>query len=270
MAYLQVDFNSGILGRGTSMNVLLPQRSRSMVRDDPDGRYHVPVLFLLHGMSDNHTSWMRWTNIERYAEKAEIAVVMPNADLSWYADMAVGRAYRTFIGRELVETVRAMFPVISPRYEDTWIAGCSMGGYGCMSVGLTYPETFSKIAPISGALLPLQLAEGGESYGYCGRPNRFWEDIFGDLTAFDGSKNDLLALARDIVSKGRPMPKIYQTVGTADFLYKDNAAMHTALREIGMDVTYEEFPDAYHDWHFWDEFIKPVLRWLTNKKREVM
>ncbi|MBE6599578.1 MAG: esterase family protein [Ruminococcaceae bacterium] len=266
MAHLHVNFHSDILGGNTSMNVLLPQRSRKMVHEDPDGRYHYPLLVLLHGMSDDYTSWMRLTSIERYAEQAGIAVVMPSGSLSWYADMAVGPEYRRFIGEEVVNVARGMFPGISRKYEDTWITGSSMGGYGSLSIGLTYPETFSKIGAIAPAVHPEWMFPGEELFGYIGRPASYWEDIFGDLSAFEGSKNDIAALARRIVDEGKPMPKLYQIVGTADFLYKANTAMRDTLRDIGMDLTYEEVPDAYHDWGFWDQFIRPIIKWMKEVK----
>lgn len=266
MAYLHVNFFSETLGREVSMNVLLPKRSRAMVHEDPDGQYRCPLLLLLHGMSDNYTSWMRLTSIERYADMAGIAVVMADAGLSWYTDMAAGHKYRTFIGEEVVNAARTMFPVISRRYEDTWIAGSSMGGYGSLAVGLTYPETFSKIGTIAPAADPTRLFPGTELYGYIGRPNAYWEDIFGDLAAFKGSKNDLEALAEGLIKDGRPTPPIYQIVGTKDFLYKVNTDYRDRLLAMGYPLRFEEVPDAYHDWGFWDQFIRPIITWMKAKE----
>ncbi len=266
MAYLNVNFYSEVLGMNTAMNVLLPQRTRSMIHDDPDGQNHYPVLFLLHGMSDDYTAWMRYTNIETYAEEKEIAVVMPDGGLSWYADMAQGYNYRKFVGEELVSVVRRMFPGISPKYEDTFITGSSMGGYGALSIGLTYPETFSKIGAIAPGCSPDGFFPGGDLCRVISRSEQFWSDIFGDLTAFKGGKNDLCALAKGIVENKRPMPEIFQIVGTADFFYKCNVKFRDELRGIGVNPTYTEVPEAYHAWHYWDEFIQPILAWLTAKE----
>lgn len=264
MAQLHVTFSSDVLRMSTSMNVILPQRTRSMIHGDDAEENRYPVLYLLHGMSDNYSSWLRWTSVERYADQAGIAVVMPEAGLGWYADMAAGYDYRRFIGEELVSVIPNMFPGVSRKREDTWVAGASMGGYGCMAVGLTYPETFSKIAPIAGAMFPNHLFPGTPKWGWIGRDLHFWEDILGDPDKFEGSKNDLRFLARRIVETGAPKPKIFQWVGTKDFLYEDNLEMRDALLEIGMDLTYEETPDLFHDWGFWDERIKPTIQWLKE------
>ena len=77
MAILHVDFFSRALNRGAQMDVILP---------DARGNAQKPwkTLYLLHGMTDDCTAWQRWTSIERYAEEYGIAVIMPDARLSWF------------------------------------------------------------------------------------------------------------------------------------------------------------------------------------------
>lgn len=265
MAYLHVNYFSDVLGLSVSMNVVLPQKTRGAFggdSDGADGRY--PTLYLLHGMSDDYTTWMRQTSIERYAEETGIAVVMPNAHLSWYTDMKFGLNYRTFIGEELVKTCRSFFPGMSHRREDTWIAGNSMGGYGALAIALTYPDTFSAAAPIAGALLPGNLYTGTDEGNLGGRDNRFWTDIFGPRENFEGSENDLEALAAKRAADGSPMPVVYQCCGTEDFLYQDNLKMRDCLLSLGYDLTYKEY-SGWHAWHFWDQQIRPIVHWLKKR-----
>lgn len=98
-----------------------------------------PVLYLLHGLSDDHTIWHRRTSIERYVSALGLAVVMPNVGKSFYTDMANGGNYFTFITEELPTLVQSYFPVSAKR-EDNFIAGLSMGGYGAFKVALSCPE----------------------------------------------------------------------------------------------------------------------------------
>ena len=49
-----------------------------------------PVVYLLHGLSDDQTLWMRRTSIERYADGRRLAVVMPCGDRSFYSDLPDG------------------------------------------------------------------------------------------------------------------------------------------------------------------------------------
>jgi len=79
MAFIQCNFHSDCLGMAASVNVILPQKSRTQIGMEgsssaPEG---APVLYLLHGLSDDHTIWMRRTSIERYAAAYGLAVVMP-------------------------------------------------------------------------------------------------------------------------------------------------------------------------------------------------
>ncbi|MBR5681136.1 MAG: esterase family protein, partial [Clostridia bacterium] len=84
MAFLEFNFFSDVLGMAMSMNVVLPQRTRGNIGVNPgEAGETFPTLWLLHGMSDDHTIWMRRTSIERYAEEHGIAVVMPTTYLGW-------------------------------------------------------------------------------------------------------------------------------------------------------------------------------------------
>ena len=64
-----------------------------------NGKY--PTLYLLHGMSDDHTIWQRRTSIERYVSDLGLAVVMPSTHLGWYTDMYRGHKWWTYISQEL-------------------------------------------------------------------------------------------------------------------------------------------------------------------------
>ena len=141
MALLNVYFFSEVLGKQVPANVVLPQRSRGMIgMDSIENKVETyPTLYLLHGMSDDHTIWERRTSIERYASEKGIAVVMPNGDLSWYMNTKYAGNYFTFMSDELVAVMRDFFPKMSPRREDTFVAGLSMGGYGAFKLTLCRP-----------------------------------------------------------------------------------------------------------------------------------
>ncbi len=110
MAHLRCDFFSDTLGLDTSMTVLLPQATRTKIglagaarAGDP------PVLYLLHGLSDDDTAWVRQTAIERYVGPLGLAVVMPQVHRSFYTDEARGNRYWTFLSEELPSVVAGFF-----------------------------------------------------------------------------------------------------------------------------------------------------------------
>ena len=257
MALLHVEFGSKVLGMASSMDVILPQRDLSSEKADEENDsldFRYPVLYLLHGMSDNHTIWQRRTAIELYAAGYKLAIVMPDAHLSWYTDMAHGLKYCTFFSEELPAVCHELFPRISTRREDTFIGGVSMGGYGAMKIGLGNPDRFSKVVSLSGAL---DMRAGLND----GRKGQYWEDVFGPHDSFAGSDNDLLAVAERLAASGREKPRIYMWCGFSDFLYQQNLTMKAKLESLHYDLTYEE-SEGNHGWVWWDPKTVDVLKWL--------
>ena len=96
MAFLDVHCFSDALGLSVSFYVLLPQKAaRQIGMPGGEQRVQYPTLYLLHGLSDDHTIWLRRTSIERYAAAKNLAVVMPAVGRSFYQDMANGAKYWT-------------------------------------------------------------------------------------------------------------------------------------------------------------------------------
>lgn len=251
MALIQCRFYSESIGMMTSVTVLLPQYRK-------EGRLH-QTLYLLHGLSDDDSIWLRRTSIERYTDPLGIAVVMPQVHRSFYTDMAAGYRYWTFLSEELPRVCRAMFPLSAER-EDNFVAGLSMGGYGAFKWALRQPGKFAAAASLSGAL------NMGKSTSTL--KDRIVNDvalIYGGEDKIAGTENDLLWLLRQRSKEGRPLPALYQCCGTEDFLYRDNLIFRDACREAGIPLTYEEAPGE-HDWGYWDAKIRDVLAWLPIRK----
>ncbi len=247
---LRCDFFSETLGLSTAMTVLLPQSGDGQIGLPAVRRERTPVLYLLHGISDDDTIWTRRTSIERYASQLGLAVVMPQAGRSFYCDEAHGNRYWTFLSEELPQLVADSFEV-SDRREDTFVAGLSMGGYGALKWALRRPERFAAAASLSGALDVSELALSG-----------WFSDAFravwgGQGTA--GTDDDLFALlARADVGE---LPALWLSCGTEDFLLSESERFLEAATRRGVDVT-REFPPGDHDWAFWDAQIQRVLDWL--------
>ena len=88
MAHLHCDIKSDVMGMYTSLEVILPDYGR--MKD-------VPVIYLLHGLSGNCSDWNRFTAVERYAAPKGVAVIMPEVQRSFYADMALGIDYFSYV-----------------------------------------------------------------------------------------------------------------------------------------------------------------------------
>ncbi len=258
MAFLQCDFHSESLGLAISMNVILPQTTSNQIGMQGEKKSRTPVLYLLHGLSDDHTIWMRRTSIERYAAPLGLAVVMPGVARSYYSDMEAGLKYWTFISEELPKTVNSFFNV-SERREDTFVAGLSMGGYGAFKLALNCPERFAAAASLSGALDPAALFERW--------PDRTAEFswMFGSADKIKNSRNDLKFTLKELMEKNRnAVPALYQWCGSEDFLYKDNIEFRDYAKSLNAPLLYKESAGD-HNWACWDTMIQDVLKWLPIK-----
>ena len=152
MAHLRCDFFSETLALSTSMTVILPQATSTQIgMTGQAGTEPPPVLYLLHGLSDDHTIWLRRTSIERYVAPLGLAVVMPQVHRSFYVDEVYGGRYWTFLSEELPAVVASFFRV-STRPEDTFVAGLSMGGYGALRWALKQPMRLGAAVSLSGAV----------------------------------------------------------------------------------------------------------------------
>jgi len=128
VALLTCDFFSDSLQLGTSVTVVLPQQTEEQIGVDGGGSDGPPpLLYLLHGLSDDHTAWNRYTAVARHAEKAGLAVVMPAVSRSFYTNEAHGLRYWDYVSEELPAVVHEFFRVTSEPAK-TFVAGLSMGG----------------------------------------------------------------------------------------------------------------------------------------------
>ena len=67
MAFLDVHFYSQCLEQDASAYVLMPEPMQGIgLAGHREEERPYPVLWLLHGMSDDHTIWQRRTSIERH------------------------------------------------------------------------------------------------------------------------------------------------------------------------------------------------------------
>ncbi len=250
MARITCDFFSEALQCSTSMTVLLPQPNSQIGVSTKIKQKKHPTLYLLHGLSDDHTIWTRFTSIERYASAMGWAIVMPAAGRSFYTDMEHGYDFYKFVSEEVPALAQSFFP-LSDKREENFIAGLSMGGYGAFKVALRNPEKFAAAASMSGSVdINERLPAFPRDFKY----------IFGDRPIL-GSGDDLYHLATTI---GEKAPKLYQCCGTEDHNYEANIRFRDHAVQAGLDLTFSDGPGG-HDWGYWDKHIQDVLGFFEKQ-----
>lgn len=250
MALLTCDFFSDALQMSTSLTVIWPELTTDTAAGEVTERpADPPLLYLLHGLTDDHSSWLRFSSVARYAEANGFAVVMPAVDRSFYADEKHGHRYWTYLSEELPAILRSIFKLDPPR-ERCFVAGLSMGGYGALKLALRHPERFAAAASMSGALDLTTLMQ---------RPDR--DEIFARVFGGEISPDDdLLAL---VAQGAAPTPRLWVGCGTEDHLYPHSRTFVAAAEAASYDVTTSWRPGA-HTWDVWDAMLADVIAWLRD------
>lgn len=239
MAISRMNFRSEVLGKGTAVTVYLPDQNQEKM----------PILYLLHGKSDDCNTWLNATSLERYASQYPFCIVMPQVELSYYTDMVYGNRYWTFLTEELPNKMYQWFQLKADA-NQRFLAGLSMGGYGAFKWALRKPNEFRAVASLSGALDVVSLWDKDA------QRNHEFSLIFGTKAELKKSDNDLLFLLDQQTSN---RTTFFQYCGTEDFLYTENQAFRKQAQKALKNYVYEEGPGA-HTWEYWDTTIQEVLR----------
>lgn len=241
------------LGQERAVNILLPADYEKATR-----RY--PVLYLLHGLGDDHSAWALMTNLSGYAAAHAMIIVMPDAGRSFYVNSAADpkARFEDFIIKDLILYVDSHYRTI-PLRRARAVAGLSMGGYGAAFLGLKHYRRFAAIGAFSGAL--------GLS-----RPDyRPAEERLKELGPLFGPPRSAARAERDpflLLEKVPPaeMPDIYLACGGQDFLIEQNREFVKLLGEKKIAYEYREISPRVHSWDFWDDHIDVFLDRLSARE----
>ena len=119
MAYIELQYKSMALMRGVNVTVILP--TDGMAGAVPEPPYK--TLYMLPGYSATALEIVTYLGLRAQAELKGIAIVIPDGENLFYQDVTqLHTFYSTYVGKELVEMTRKMFP-LSEKREDTYIGG---------------------------------------------------------------------------------------------------------------------------------------------------
>lgn len=244
MPLAELRYFSDALQKHVAANIILP---------NPRFEPPYPVMFLLHGLSDDQSGWCRRTSIERYCDDLPWIVVMPDGGRGFYTDAEAGFAYETAVAVELPRIIERYLPTVLP-----WcVTGLSMGGYGAIKLALKYGDRFASAVSHSGAVHfshePPNLATGlnGE---------------FDRIVSVEryGGREDLYVLAERL---NGPV-HLRLDCGTEDHLIEHNRHYHRHLEQLGIPHEYYEFPGE-HNWAYWDLHVQEALKFHDDYVKSV-
>lgn len=272
----------------------------------PDGNPPVggwPVVYLLHGHGGTERSWTDLGDIEATLDRLMGAegsldpalVVMPRAENSWYVDSrAIGGPgdYETALTRDLRLQVEAQYPVRTDRAGRS-IAGLSMGGYGALRLGLSYPDLYSVSASLSGAIwqnIPADAIastpddlKARQNEVYLRRTDAatltagiilpsvgdHYDGAFG--TPFDArifNRQNVFTLLAARIAEGAALPAFYIACGDDDGfgLWRGAVALYTQLKAEGQ-VAQLRITDGDHRWTVWADQIVGALTYIDAERK---
>lgn len=231
-----------------------------------------PVVYLLHGYTDDNTGWLQFGEINRLADAAiedgtipPMIIVMPNADSSWYINSYDGKEkYEDFFIKEFIPTIEKTYRIkAEKRYRG--IAGLSMGGYGTMILSLKHPELFSAAAPLSAAVF--------DDTALSTMPDQNYENTFAQLfgRGLKGKDrlnhawydNSVLKIVETKSADEIKKVRYWIDCGDDDFLTKGNCLLHIALTDKAVPHEFR-MRDGAHNWTYWRTGIIPALAFIGN------
>lgn len=222
-----MQFMSPALGRHVTYTAFLPDPSL--------GNGPFPVLYQLHGASDDHQGWIQYSNLPRYVSRLGLITVLPDGGLSFWLNRGPRERYEDFIMEDLAAHVARTFQV---RAGKAAVGGLSMGGFGAVYLGLRHPERFASVWSHSGAFRTrARLLELGWS----------------EETAAIADVGALAAMADPSTS-----PVLSLDCGTEDSLLEGNRDLSRLLTERGVPHQYFESPGS-HTWDYWDLHVQEAL-----------
>jgi len=225
-----------------------------------------PVLYLLHGYTDDHTGWVQFGEVKHIADKAinegsatPMIIIMPDADtgLPGYTNSISGKwNYEDFFFNELMPHVEDRFRIKkNKRYRA--IAGLSMGGGGSFLYALHRPDLFSSAAPLSAWMGPKNLEEMND---FATRENIKFNEA--DLEPFL-KQNNPLELIDSMSQESLNSVRWYIDCGDDDFLYEGNSMMHIKMRDKQINHEFR-IRDGGHTWDYWRTALPTVLSFISK------
>ena len=270
MAVVRMNLLSRALGISTNVTMILPSFDQNSDLGKPleevyDQNRKYPVLWLLHGGSGDDADYLNWTNVARYAVEYDCAVVCPCDYNAGYNDYPRGAKYYEYVTEELRAFCFARFP-LSPRREDNFIGGLSMGSGGAMKIAVDRCEEYSQALIMSGGINPKNRIGAGlstfrDKVIAAGWPMPKQPD--------DVPRLDVEAQLRADVAAGRPLPRFLMACGEEDNIaWEAHENGVQIMRELGCDFLDFHLPGYRHEWDFWEICMRKAFsEWFPLKKK---
>jgi len=256
---------SKILNRDVKYSVYLPENY------DIDSRTY-PVIYMLPGYSNDHTTWIHRGNIAWYADKEikegklpPVILIIPDGGVGMYVNSCDGKNnYEDFFIKEFIPQIEDIYRIKKGKFSRG-IMGYSMGGWGTMLYALKYPDLFVAAAPQSSGI--------HDDYDILNYEDDRWEEVFGSIFGYKLKENDRLneywyknSILKIVETKSsEELRKVNFRIscGDQDYLLKGSLLLHLELAD--KKVTHQlRIKAGSHNWDFWREDTPEALEFIGS------
>jgi enterochelin esterase-like enzyme len=258
-----LEFKSKVLDKKVEYSIYLPPDYESSTR-------HYPVVYLLHGFTDDETAWVQFGEVNLAADRASserkippMIIVMPDAGVSWYINNYNKEVrFEDFMIDEFIPFIDSEYRTRAAK-EFRGVSGLSMGGFGSLVFAMKNPAVFAACAAFSaGVHTDEEIIQMNEEWYNRVFSNLYGENLIGEERISEHFKqNNPLHLLESVPVEELKKVHWYIDCGDDDFLYKGNAALHIRFREREIPHEYR-IRDGAHNWTYWRTHIVKGLKFI--------
>ena len=256
-------YESKLMGGPVEYSIYLPAGYETSNRS-------YPVLYLLHGYSDDQTGWVQFGEVARIADKGiengdfpPVIIVMPNGKVSWYCnDYKMANPWEDMFVKEFIPAIEKTYR-IRPKKEFRAISGLSMGGYGSLMLAMRNPDLFSSCVAFSSGTFTDEEIVAMPDNNY----NMFFGEIFGKgLTekqriSDSWKAHSPLHLIYEVPKDKLKTIRFYIDCGDDDFLFEGNSQLHIQMRKLEISHEYSTRQGG-HEWSYWRTGLADGLKFI--------
>ncbi len=263
---------SEILGQEVLYSVILPDGYES-------SSINYPVLYMLHGIGGDHSSWLEYSSparlMQRMVQSGEISpfiMVIPDGYQSYYSNSFDSSFnYESMFLEELLPTIDASYRTIDRR-EARAIVGFSMGGFGSLSIAIRNRDRFSAVVALSPSIrTEAQYCSESPQSGW----DYQWGRIFGGvgvagedrLTDYYLSHSPLSLLSSLSASDLEGLEIMIDTGDQEWGIARSSEALHTTMSERGIPHIWEVRAGG-HDFSCWNSALPKAFRLFSDNFKQ--
>jgi S-formylglutathione hydrolase FrmB len=256
-------FNSSKVNYPVEYSIYLPPDYETSQRS-------YPVLYLLHGYSDDETGWIQFGEANIIADRGiangdfpPCIIVMPDGKVTWYVNSYDGKdPWEDMFIEEFIPYIEKTYRV-RPKKEFRAIGGLSMGGNGSLHISMRHPDLFSSCVAMSAGIFTDDEIISKNIY------ERYFNDIYGPKPP-NGQVSDywksysVLHLVETTDPEKLKSVRFFIDCGDDDFLYKGNSTLHIKMRDLGIPHEYR-VRNGGHSWGYWRNSLFDGLIFISEK-----